>query len=176
MLLGGATFACLLMLKHLFLALAPLYFVYLFRSYCYDIVVLTQTTGDTARPRDACSSNSGTTKGYVQGVYNTSKARPRGGRDKDRNIATAAGGKHTEGVPLFQEAMCAAGKTGPVRLSVKRLTALGSVVLCVFGSALGPLCVSAGWTKDACARQLIQLGVRLFPFGRQVSRTLLPDR
>ncbi|CAN0592159.1 unnamed protein product, partial [Ectocarpus sp. 12 AP-2014] len=31
---GGATFACLLMLKHLFLALAPLYFVYLLRSYC----------------------------------------------------------------------------------------------------------------------------------------------
>lgn len=71
--------------------------------------------------------------------------------------------------------MYAVEMTGPVRLSVKRLTALGSVVLCVFGSALGPLCVSAGWTKDACATQLIQLGVRLFPFGRRVSRAFIPD-
>lgn len=33
-LLGGMAFASLLMLKHLFLSLAPIYFVYLFRSYC----------------------------------------------------------------------------------------------------------------------------------------------
>lgn len=51
-------------------------------------------------------------------------------------------------------------------LLVKRLVSLGSIVLFVFGLALGPLCVSAGWTKEACARQLNQLAVRLFPFGR----------
>ncbi|CAM9120050.1 unnamed protein product [Discosporangium mesarthrocarpum] len=33
--LGGMVFAALLMLKHLFLALAPLYFIYLLRKYCY---------------------------------------------------------------------------------------------------------------------------------------------
>ncbi|CAM9362372.1 unnamed protein product [Scytosiphon promiscuus] len=105
---GGATFACLLMLKHLFLTLAPLYFVYLLRSYCYRSTVCTSSSGSSSAP----------------------------------HVATA-------------------------RLSLKRLASLGSAVLCVFGSALGPLCVSDGWTTEACLRQLGQLGVRLFPFGRQ---------
>lgn len=35
-LVGGVLFACLLMFKHLFLSLAPAYFVYLLRHYCFS--------------------------------------------------------------------------------------------------------------------------------------------
>ena len=54
------------------------------------------------------------------------------------------------------------------QFSLQRLVSLGAVVVCVFLSALGPICVSDGWTTEASLRQLNQLAVRLFPFGRSV--------
>lgn len=73
----------------------------------------------------------------------------------------------TTGFPHNIEAVQSGGVEG--EFSFKRLGALGSVVLCVLLSAIGPLCVSGGWTKEACVKQLGQLATRLFPFGRRAS-------
>lgn len=129
---GGATFACLLMLKHLFLTLAPLYFVYLLRSYCCRASVSASSISKShaaQQPRAGGWRHDTTQKGQGEEIA-----------FRDGEHATV--------------------------MSWKRLVSLGSAVLCVFGSAVGPLCVSDGWTTEACLRQLGQLGVRLFPFGR----------
>lgn len=153
MLAGGATFACLLMLKHLFLSLAPLYFVYLLRHYCFE-------RGTPA----------GTKATFVKSYHSSGL---RGGGDSKGNVSAL--GVHADRQPEPHSDSRSQGEAAEAaqlqgeqagRFSLKRLASLGAVVVCVFLSALGPQCVSAGWTKEACLRQLNQLAVRLFPFGR----------
>ncbi|CBJ33171.1 Dolichyl-P-Glc:Glc1Man9GlcNAc2-PP-dolichyl glucosyltransferase ALG8, family GT57 [Ectocarpus siliculosus] len=147
---GGATFAGLLMLKHLFLALAPLYFVYLLRSYC---------CGASAQQLSKGVGGSGDVRrGGESSVGEASQPPERGDRkDLQRAVPSVS----------HEQVQAVSREDAPLaRLSWKRLASLGSAVLFVFGSVLGPLCVSDGWTKDACLKQLGQLGVRLFPFGR----------
>ncbi|CAM9151826.1 unnamed protein product, partial [Ectocarpus fasciculatus] len=149
---GGATFACLLMLKHLFLALAPLYFVYLLRSYC---------CGASAQQLSKGVGGSGDVgRGGGSSVGEASRTPRRGDRKNPQRAVPSV--SHEQARAVSRE------EAPSVRLSWKRLASLGSAVLFVFGSVLGPLCVSDGWTKDACLKQLGQLGVRLFPFGRRV--------
>ncbi|CAB1107431.1 unnamed protein product [Ectocarpus sp. CCAP 1310/34] len=144
---GGATFACLLMLKHLFLALAPLYFVYLLRSYCCGASAqqLSKGVGGSGDVRRGGESSMGEAYHPPERVdrKNPQRAVPSVSHEQVQAVSR-------EEAPL-------------ARLSWKRLASLGSAVLVVFGSVLGPLCVSDGWTKDACWKQLGQLVVRLFP-------------
>lgn len=162
MLLGGATFACLLMLKHLFLALAPLYFVYLLRSYCHCC----RCESAQARPDDAIAHDGG---GVSVDKHSKGKKIPQtpspGGDSDPQQASTSSGPRALE--DAVQHGGTRTART-MMRISWTRLLSLGSVVMCVFGSALGPLCVSDGLTKEACLKQLGQLGVRLFPFGRRV--------
>ncbi|CAM9786846.1 unnamed protein product [Ectocarpus sp. 13 AM-2016] len=147
---GGATFACLLMLKHLFLALAPLYFVYLLRSYC---------CGASSQQLSKGVGGSGDVRsGGESSVGDASQPPDRGDRNNPQRAVPSVSHEQVQAVSR-EEAPLA-------RLSWKRLASLGSAVLVVFGSVLGPLCVSDGWTKDACLKQFAQLGIRLFPFGR----------
>lgn len=165
-LLGGATFACLLMLKHLFLALAPLYFVYLLRSYCCCHCERAQARADDAIMHDG-GDRVGVSGG---GGGKRSKGRiirktPSRGGHKDPQQASLAS---ASGV-LEHSAQHEGARTAVMtRLSWTRFVSLGFVVLCVFGSVLAPVCMSDGLTKEACLKQLGQLGVRLFPFGRRV--------
>lgn len=156
---GGATFACLLMLKHLFLSLAPLYFVYLLRHYCIE-----RGTALHLIPQDGGGSDVPVGSVVLSGD----------GDSEGKTSARGMPGERQPGPPSAsrskEEAGVAAQLRGEhaARLSWKRLASQGSVVLCVFLSALGPLCVSDGWAREACLRMLNQLAVRLFPFGRFV--------
>eukprot|EP00752_Nemacystus_decipiens_P002051 g1964.t1 len=152
---GGAAFACLLMLKHLFLSLAPLYFVYLLRHFCFErsTTARTETKGLQPRDRDAFGTIRGVGGGTGSKGRQVHSDRPHGAPSSSRSQ-----GELAEAAPLQGE--------HAERFSFKRLVSLGAVVLGVFLSALGPQCVSGGWTKEACLRQLNQLAVRLFPFGR----------
>ncbi len=137
-LLGGATFACLLMLKHLFLSLAPLYFVYLLRSYCYCLRA-------GLNGKRACGGVASGGSGGSEGDHLSPGQAREQVHDELREERPAA---------------------RQLLLCWRRLASLGGVVLCVFGAALGPVCASDGWTKEACLRQMGQVGGRLFPFGR----------
>lgn len=166
------------MLKHLFLALAPLYFVYLLRSYCCCCSAphLQQTEGNGVEGGGGSGGSMG------DGVDDDSSGMDGAFRAQGRGVRTTKEGSEapstTEPEPK-EEMTCATGfphnresvQRGGVQeqLCFKRLGALGSVVLCVFLSAVGPLCVSGGWAQEACVKQLEQLGTRLFPFGRQAS-------
>ena len=155
MLAGGATFACLLMLKHLFLSLAPLYFVYLLRHYCFETTTPVRTETKLVESHDSSGTRGGGhSKGCVSalGVHADRQPEPHSG---SRSQGDAAGVAELRGEHA-------------ARFCLKRLASLGAVVVCVFLSALGPQCVSDGWTKEACLGQLNQLAVRLFPFGRSV--------
>lgn len=160
---GGATFACLLMLKHLFLSLAPLYFVHLLGHYCFE-------GGTPARPRTETDivpcgdGGSGAGSGGLGGVEGSkgSDSRTSAGetRSESRSVSCGRGGVVAQAAqPQGEQA---------ARFLLKRLVSLGVVVVCVFLTSLGPQCVSDGWTTEACLRQLGQLAVRLFPFGRLV--------
>lgn len=169
--MGGATFACLLMLKHLFLALAPLYFVYLLRSYCCCCESVHGRTddelgydsGDRVRVSGGGGGGDGGAK-RSQGNLRQETPSPRGHNDPQQASSTSVS-RASEHASRHEGERTA---RIPPRLSWTRLVYLGSIVLCVFGSVLGPLCVSDGLAKDACLKQLGQLGVRLFPFGRRV--------
>lgn len=164
MLSGGAAFACLLMLKHLFLALAPLYFVYLLRSYCCCwSCESAQSQTDGAIAHDA--GGGGRVGKPCKGKKIPQTPSP-GGDNDPQPTSTASGPRALE--RAVQHGGTRTAGTMTMRISWARLLSLGSVVLCVFASALGPLCVSEGMTREACLKQLGQLGVRLFPFGRRV--------
>lgn len=150
MLLGGATFACLLMLKHLFLSLAPLYFVYLLRSYC-----LRSGPNGKRACRGVGSGGSGGSKGH----HLTPAGQAREEIHDELHDHEVSARYQQEEKPAARQLL----------LCWRRLASLGGVVLCVFAAALGPVCVSDGWTKEACLRQMGQVGARLFPFGRSVS-------
>lgn len=168
MLLGGAIFACLLMLKHLFLSLAPLYFVYLLRSYCCQSVPA-RSEGDGVNNNTLGSKKEdGVSPAPSGGVCKQTQAVPPSALKLGAVDGAALSPKDTGFVHDQEAEQNEAMSAGLMGLSLTRLAALGSVVLCVFGLALGPLCVSAGWAKQACITQLGQLGVRLFPFGRRV--------
>lgn len=169
MLTGGATFACLLMLKHLFLSLAPLYFVHLLRHYCFEGRTPPRPRAPTEDVEPHDSDGSGFSSGELSGGGNSKgKVSARGTHPNRQRrglrFASRSPGEAAEAAqPQLQGEQAG-------RFSWKRLVSLGGVVLSVFLSALGPQCVSDGWTKEACVRQLNQLAVRLFPFGRSVFR------
>ena len=164
---GGAAFACLLMLKHLFLSLAPLYFVHLLRHYCFETRTpttarpsRTEEAEDTAEPRG--NGGPGTGSGRSGGVEDSKGPSSRAPALRALHDRRSSKGGAVEAAHLRGEHAAAAD------FSLKRLVSLGAVVMGVFVSTLGPLCVSDGWTREACLRQLGQLATRLFPFGRFV--------
>lgn len=142
--LGGATFSCLLMLKHLFLALAPLFFVYLLRGYCCC------RSPDLASVEIDPRSDPQTDPRFdpQRDPRNDSRNDP---RDEDIKRGGVMGSSRLLGLE---------------RLSLEKVAALGGVVVGVFGVVLGPLCFSDGFSIAGCERQMVQLGRRLFPFGR----------
>eukprot|EP00903_Cladosiphon_okamuranus_P012361 g11588.t2 len=162
---GGATFASLLMLKHLFLSLAPLYFVHLLRHFCFERGTPARSR---AEPRDVeprGDGGSGTGGGGLGGAEDS----------KDSGSLTLVRGTRSERHQGPRSVSCSGWGVAEVeqqqgehaaRFSLKRLISLGAVVVCVFLATLGPQCVSDGWTTEACLRQLEQLAARLFPFGR----------
>ena len=159
--LGAAAFASLLMLKHLFLSLAPLYFVFLLRGYCCD---MTRVTNASSSSRGRRISKESDGLGETSQGSETNPSRLPGAPPPSRVVGAERSGSARRPEEVSRPRGIG-GKS--VVLFFRRLAALGTVVLVVFGAALGPLCVSEGWTGGACARQLGQLAVRLFPFGRR---------
>lgn len=143
--LGGAAFSCLLMLKHLFLALAPLYFVYLLRGFCCSCRRCPGLASAENHPQNDPQND------LQNDPQNDLQIDPR--NDPQHQEVRPAGVTSTR-------------LLGLENLSLAKVAALGGVVVGVFGVVLGPLCVSGGFGVAACERQMLQLGRRLFPFGR----------
>ena len=140
-LLAAATFAALLALKHLYLTLAPLYFVYLLRRHCFVVV----------------SNYVGGGKNELNG-YGNEKDNINNNRSSsisgDKNKNKSDDNEMTTMVVL--------------QFSWRRLLVLGMVTLLCFLGPFVPFLIQDN-PAGAVVGQIQQILKRLFPFGRGVS-------
>ncbi len=142
-LLAAATFAALLALKHLYLTLAPLYFVYLLRRHCF-VVVSNYVVGG--------GKNELNGYGNVKDNINNNRSVISGDNNKYKN--NSGQNEMTTMVVL--------------RFSWRRLLVLGMVTLLCFLGPFVPFLIQDN-PAGAVVGQIQQILKRLFPFGRGVS-------